>query len=68
MSDPNSSLFLIEALSVASVAAMSYVSTNFDNLVVLSAYGAKPGYRPLYVKLTFICVCLTVLLELVPVV
>lgn len=61
MSDPNSSLFLIEALSVASVAAMSYVSTNFDNLVVLSAYGAKPGYRPLYVKLTFICVCLTVL-------
>ena len=59
--DPNSSLFLIEALSVASVAAMLYVSTNFDNLVVLSAYGAKPGYRPLYVKLTFICVCLTVL-------
>jgi cadmium resistance protein CadD (predicted permease) len=61
LSDPNSSLFLIEALSVASVAAISYVSTNFDNLVVLSAYGAKPGYRPLYMKLTFICVCVTVL-------
>ena len=61
MSDPNSSLLLIEALSVASVAAISYVSTNFDNLVVLSAYGAKPGYRPLYVRLTFVCVCVTVL-------
>ena len=61
MSDPNSSLLLIEALSVASVAAISYVSTNFDNLVVLSAYGAKPGYRPLYVRLTFIFVCVTVL-------
>ena len=46
---------------MASVAAISYVSTNFDNLVVLSAYGAKPGYRPLYVRLTFICVCMTVL-------
>lgn len=52
---------LIEALSVAGVAAISYVSTNFDNLVVLSAYGAKPGYRSLYVKLTFIGVCVTVL-------
>jgi cadmium resistance protein CadD (predicted permease) len=61
LSDPNSSLLLIEALSVASVAAISYVSTNFDNLVVLSAYGAKPGYRPLYVRLTFIFVCVTVL-------
>ena len=43
------------------MAAISYVSTNFDNLVVLSAYGAKPGYRPLYVRLTFIFVCVTVL-------
>jgi cadmium resistance protein CadD (predicted permease) len=62
LSDPNSSLLLIEALSVASVAAISYVSTNFDNLVVLSAYGAKPGYRRLYVRLTFIFVCVTVLI------
>ncbi len=62
LSDLNSSLLLVEALSVASVAALSYVSTNFDNLVVLSAYGVKPGYRPLYVRLTFICVCVTVLL------
>ncbi|MGO9847508.1 MAG: cadmium resistance transporter [Methylocella sp.] len=61
LSSPASSHVLIEALSVAGVAAVSYGSTNFDNLVVLSAYGAKPGYRPLFVKLTFIFVCLTVL-------
>ncbi|WP_198017226.1 cadmium resistance transporter [Methylocapsa acidiphila] len=44
------------------VAATSYASTNFDNLAVLSAYGARPGYRPLFISLTFLCVCLTVLL------
>jgi cadmium resistance protein CadD (predicted permease) len=33
-----------------------------DNLVILSAYGAKPGYRPIFVKLTFVFVCLVVLL------
>lgn len=43
------------------MAAVSYVSTNFDNLVILSAYGVKSGYRPLFVRLTFIFVCLTVL-------
>ena len=53
---------LIEALSVASLAAVSYVSTNLDNLVLLSAYGAKPGTRPLFVKLTFAFVCFVVLL------
>jgi cadmium resistance protein CadD (predicted permease) len=53
---------LIEALSLASLAAVSYVSTNLDNLVLLSAYGAKPGTRPLFVKLTFVFVCLMVLL------
>ncbi len=53
---------LIEALSVASLAAISYASTNLDNFIVLSAYGAKPGYRPVFVKLTFVFVCLTVLL------
>ena len=53
---------LIEALSVASFAAVSYVSTNLDNLVLLSAYGAKPGTRPLFVKLTFVFVCFVVLL------
>ncbi len=62
MNASDSSLVLIDALSVASVAAISYASTNFDNLVVLSAYSAKSGYRPLLVKLTFILVCLTVLL------
>ncbi len=53
---------LIEAAGVAGVTAVAYASTNFDNLVVLSAYGAKPGYRPLFVKLAFVCVCLIVLL------
>ena len=48
---------LVEALSVASLAAVSYVSTNLYNLVLLSAYGAKPGTRPLFVKLTFVFVC-----------
>jgi cadmium resistance protein CadD (predicted permease) len=62
VSSPASSHVLIEALSVAGIAAVSYASTNIDNLIILSAYGAKPGYRPLFVKLTFIFVCLTVLL------
>ena len=61
MSDPVSTHVLIEGLSIASLAAVSYVSTNLDNLVVLSAYGAKPGYRPLFVRLIFVFVCVTVL-------
>jgi cadmium resistance protein CadD (predicted permease) len=56
-----SSHLMIEALSVASMAAVSYVSTNFDNLAILSVFSVKPGYRPLYVKATFVIVCLTVL-------
>ena len=62
MSTSVSLQLFIELLSVASLTAISYVSTNFDNLVILSAYGARPGYRPFYVKLTFVLVCLTVLL------
>ena len=62
MSAPVSTHVLIEAVSIASVSAVSYVSTNLDNLVILSAYGAKPGYRPFFVKLTFVSVCLVVLL------
>jgi hypothetical protein len=62
LSAPVSTHVLIEALSIASVSAVSYVSTNLDNLVILSAYGAKPGYRPFFVKLTFVSVCLVVLL------
>jgi cadmium resistance protein CadD (predicted permease) len=61
LSAPVSTYVLIEALSIASLAAASYVSTNLDNLVLLSAYGAKPGTKPLFVKLTFVFVCLTVL-------
>jgi len=62
LSAPVSTHVLIEAVSIASVSAVSYVSTNLDNLVILSAYGAKPGYRPFFVKLTFVSVCLVVLL------
>ena len=61
LSAPVPTYVLIEALSIASLAAVSYVSTNLDNLILLSAYGAKPGTRPLFVKLTFVFVCLTVL-------
>ncbi|SFK19571.1 cadmium resistance transporter [Methylocapsa palsarum] len=53
--------YWIEAFCVASMSATSYVSTNLDNLVVISAYGARPGYRPFFVKLTFVAVCLMVL-------
>ncbi len=52
---------LIEGVSVASIAAVSFGSTNFDNLAIVSGYAAKSGYRPLFVKLTFILVCLMVL-------
>jgi cadmium resistance protein CadD (predicted permease) len=53
---------LIEVLSIAGLSGISYVSTNLDNLVVLSAYSAKSGYRPFFVKLTFVFVSLVVLL------
>ena len=53
---------VIEAIGVAGVVAVSYASTNVDNLVILSAYCAKPGYRPFFVKLTFVLVSLIVLL------
>ena len=61
LSAPLSTYVLIEALSIASLAAISYISTNLDNLILLSAYGAKSGTRPLFIKLTFVIVCLTVL-------
>jgi len=52
---------LFKTLSVAGVAAIAYVSTNFDNLVFLLAYGVKPGFKPRLVNLTFLLVCLVVL-------
>ena len=58
----NSAEFIVEALGVTSLAALSYGSTNFDNLVILSAYTAKPGFRAHLVRLTFLLVCLAVLL------
>ena len=61
MSAPLPSHELAEVLSVATLTAVSYASTNFDNLVVLSAYSGKPACRPFYVKLTFVLVCLMVL-------
>ncbi|RBP15487.1 cadmium resistance protein CadD (predicted permease) [Roseiarcus fermentans] len=51
---------IVEAIGVAGLVAASYASTNLDNFVVVSAYSAKSGYRPVYVKLTFALVCLTV--------
>jgi cadmium resistance protein CadD (predicted permease) len=51
----------IEALALAGLVAFSYASTNLDNFLVLSAYSAKPGYRPLYGRLAFVSVCLTVI-------
>jgi cadmium resistance protein CadD (predicted permease) len=62
LSAPVTTQVLIEALGIASLSAVSYVSTNLDNLILLSAYGAKPGTRPFFVKLTFVFVCLIVLL------
>ena len=56
-----STYVLAEALSVMGVTGAAFVSTNLDNLVVLSAYGAKPGYRSLPTNLTFVLVCLLVL-------
>ena len=52
----------IEAIGIAGLVAFSYASTNLDNFLVLSAYSAKPGYRPLFGRLAFILVCLTVIL------
>jgi len=62
VSVPISAQMLIEGVGIAGVTALSYVSTNLDNLIILSAYGAKPGYRPFFVRLTFVFVCLAVLL------
>ena len=56
-----SNYFLAETISVMGVTGGAFVSTNLDNLVVLSAYAAKPGYRPLPIKLSFVLVCLLVL-------
>jgi cadmium resistance protein CadD (predicted permease) len=56
-----STYVLAEAISVMGVTGAAFVSTNLDNLVVLSAYAAKPGYRPLPIKLIFCFICLLVL-------
>jgi cadmium resistance protein CadD (predicted permease) len=61
MSAGMSSVVAAEAVGVMGVAALSFASTNFDNLVVLSAYGARPGFKSGLVKLTFLLVCATVL-------
>ncbi len=47
----------LSSFGALSVAAIVYGSTNFDNLVILSAYGARPGCRTLLVELTFLGVC-----------
>jgi cadmium resistance protein CadD (predicted permease) len=52
----------IETVGIAGLVAFSYASTNLDNFIVLSAYSAKPGYRPLFGRLAFVSVCLTVIL------
>jgi hypothetical protein len=52
---------LVELLSAASLTAATYASTNFDNVVILSAYSARRGYWAFHLKLTFVLVCLTVL-------
>jgi cadmium resistance protein CadD (predicted permease) len=52
----------IELIGIAGLVAFSYASTNLDNFIVLSAYSAKPGYRPLFGRLAFVSVCLTVIL------
>ncbi len=62
LSAPASTQALIEAFGVAAVAAISFGSTNLDNLVIVATYSAKSGYRAVYVRLTFVLVCLTVLL------
>lgn len=62
MSDLTITYALAEAISVMGVTGAAFVSTNLDNLAILSAYGVKPGYQPLLIKLTFVLVCLTVLI------
>jgi cadmium resistance protein CadD (predicted permease) len=62
LSDLNTTVTLAELIGVMGVTATAFVSTNVDNLVLVSAYGARPGIRPLLLKLTFVLVCLAVLL------
>ena len=52
----------IEAIGIAGAVAVAYASTNLDNFLIVSAYSAKSGYRPFFIKLTFVLVCLTVIL------
>ena len=61
MNGVNSFGSAIEALGIAGLVAFSYASTNLDSFLVLSAYSAKPGYRPVYGRLAFVSVCLTTL-------
>jgi cadmium resistance protein CadD (predicted permease) len=62
VSDPTSTYALAEAVSVMGMTGAAFVSTNLDNLAILSAFGVKPGYRPLLIKLAFVFVCLMVLI------
>lgn len=61
MSDFGSFAAAVELIGVMAVTGAAFASTNVDNLVLISAYDARPGYRPVFLKLTFILVCLTVL-------
>ena len=62
MSFPDTFRVAGEAIGIASAVAAAYASTNLDNFLVASAYSAKSGYRPFFIKLTFVLVCLTVTL------
>lgn len=62
MSDFGSYTTLAELIGVMGVTGAAVVSTNFDNLVIISAYSARPGYRPLLLRLTFLLVCLAVVI------
>jgi cadmium resistance protein CadD (predicted permease) len=61
VSDPISIYVLAEAISVMGMTGAAFVSTNLDNLAIMSAYSVRPGYRPLLIKLTFVLCCLIVL-------
>lgn len=61
MIDWASSAVAAEAAGVMGVTALSFLSTNLDNLVVLSAYGSRPGLKAHLVRATFLLVCLAVL-------
>jgi cadmium resistance protein CadD (predicted permease) len=62
LNDYGGAILLVELIGVMGVTGAAFVSTNLDNLVIVSAYGGKSGYRPFALRLAFVLVCLTVLL------